>query len=148
MQSPAALKATSRDVQLLAAATSHLRNGLSSLQWVRGHPERKQKDEEQWTREMWGNHLADRAAAGALTSKKYYQYNSDSAIVLHIESLPTLDAHPLTSALTVPGTWYLGNKDRQLMASSIMESIRKQRLKKYLQDRDAKRADRELPPKW
>ena len=148
MQSPAALKATSRDVQLLAAATSHLRNGLSSLQWIRGHPERKQKDEEQWTREMWGNHLADRAAAGALTSKKYYQYNSDSAIVLHIESLPTRDAHPLTSALTVPGTWYLGNKDRQLMASSVMESIRKQRLKQYLQDRDAKRKERELPPKW
>ena len=146
--SPSALRASSRDVHLLTAALAHLRNGVGTLQWIKGHPERAQKDETLWTREMWGNHLADRAAAGILSSTKSYQNNNDSVYILNITSLPAQDASTLSSSLTTSGSWYLGRSNRQLSASSISEEVNKQRLEKYLQDRDANRAERLLPPKW
>ena len=39
----------------------------AKLKYVRSHPERYSKDKTQWTRHMWGNHLADRACVPDLT---------------------------------------------------------------------------------
>ena len=59
-----------------------------------------------------------------------------------------MDAPSLTTSLSRPNTWYLGRPNRQLSAASISAEVHKGRLLKYLQDRDANRAERLLPPKW
>ena len=31
--------------------------------WIPGHPDRTVPDRDKWTKQMWGNHMADAAAA-------------------------------------------------------------------------------------
>ena len=68
-----ALRTKTRDSSLLELAISLWNSSANhlSLKWVKGHPEKEKADTSLWTREMWGNHLADRAAAGVLTSSFY-----------------------------------------------------------------------------
>ena len=146
--STTALRASAPDAALLAASLQHLQQ-RGKLKWIKAHPERTQKDETLWTREMWGNHLADRAASGSLISKLSYQYNNDSIYILTLIPIPFQYAPELSSQLCPPDFWYFGTINGQLTSKSLVESVHEQRLIRYLADRDESRKNNwQLPPKW
>jgi hypothetical protein len=97
---------------------------------------------------MWGNHLADRAAAGSLTTTSVYSYKDNFENHVYIHPLPTQDASSLTSSLIPDNTWFFGTSDMQLRSPSLMDSIYLRRLDQYLHDRDRDRSSRSRPPKW
>ena len=142
------LKTTSGDASLLSACVSFLSRQSTGLCWIKGHPERSVPDESFWSREMWGNHLADRAAAGSLTTTSVYSYKDNFENHVYIHPLPTQDASSLTSSLIPDNTWFFGTSDMQLRSPSLMDSIYLRRLDQYLRDRDRDRSSRSLPPKW
>ena len=148
MKSRSPLKASTRDSFLLSACLYYLTSLQLCLQWIPGHPERSVPDEALWSREMWGNHLADRAAAGSLASCSEYMYKNIYDNILFITPLPTVDAPSISPSLSPPSTWYFGNQDRQLTSLSLMDCIFQRRLDEYLRTRDADRDRRHLPPKW
>jgi len=84
---------------------------------------------------MWGNHLADQAAAGSFT-KSYYQYNDNSPFTFYINPLPSLDAPTLTPLLSPPSIWYFGKIGGQYTSHSLIDSVHHNRLITYLQTRD------------
>ena len=141
------LRASAKDVPMISAALKHLKQ-RGTLKWIKGHPEKTQPDDTYWTREMWGNHLADRAAEGILLDKTFYQHNNDSIYVLNIVPLDYLDARTITPLLCPNNTWYFGREDKQLTSYSILDAVRTQRLNEYLVARDRDRAIRKQPPKW
>jgi len=69
------IRSTTRDASILSIAASHLQTQRSKVMWVKGHPERTAPDAETWTKDMWGNHLSDRTAAGVFYSPMDYQYD-------------------------------------------------------------------------
>jgi ribonuclease HI len=146
-KSTTALRATTADSTLLTTALHHLQNKKQQLRWIKGHPERTQPDEALWTREMWGNHLADRTASNALHTPSY-QYNNNSATILHISNIPPIDIAKLSPTLSPSNHWYLGKTSRQYTSRSLIDSIHINRLNAYLITRDEYRAKAELPPLW
>jgi ribonuclease HI len=145
-QTNTATRANTSDATLLTAAIQHLKS-RGQLQWVKGHPERTQSDKTLWTRKMWGNQLADKAAAGSLT-KSYYQYNDNSPFTFYINSLPSLDAPTLTPLLSPPNFWYFGKIGGQYTSRSLIDSVHHNRLTTYLQTRDQYRQKANQPPLW
>jgi ribonuclease HI len=142
-----AIRAKTRDASLLGAAISLWKdNGNVKIKWVKGHPEKEVTDASEWTREMWGNHLSDRAAAGVLGP--IYQYQNLLSNMLVLTPLPPMEALTVTANLVPNGTWYFGNSKGQLISSSIVERIHNKRLTRYLAERDELRAKRLLPAKW
>ena len=98
---------------------------------------------------MWGNHLADRSAAGELNFTTVYCYQNLWSNRLSLTPLPSLDAITLTSALAPPHLWYFGNRKKQLISPSAMDRIHQRGLDRYLVSRDKERWDRaKLPAKW
>ena len=51
------IRATTRDASMLSAAVNLLRDQDTVISWTKGHPERVDKDADNWTKEMWGNLL-------------------------------------------------------------------------------------------
>ena len=45
-------------LQLGMAESAHIEKN-----WIPGHPDRTVPDQNEWTKHMWGNHMADAAAA-------------------------------------------------------------------------------------
>jgi len=97
---------------------------------------------------MWGNHLSERVAAGVLTSPIYqFQYLFDN--IHYLTPLTPLNSLSLTLSLVPTRAWYFGTEKRQLLPSSILDSIYSKRLTKYLMDRDKEWHVRaSFPPKW
>ena len=147
LSSPTALRASARDISFLSAALAYLKQ-RGTLQWIKGHPERYEPDESLWTREMWGNHLADRVASGTITSSTSYQYKKDSDYIFELIPLPAQNATSLSTSLLPPDFWYFGKEDGQITSGSILDAIKTQRLDSYIKKRDANRRLRDLPPKW
>ena len=144
------IRSKTRDASLQAASISHW-NSLDNakIKWIQGHPEREEPDASSWTREMWGNHLSDRVAAGELNCTTVYQYQNLYSNLLYLTPLPPMDALSLTQHLVPSNEWYFGNSKRQLISPSVMDRIHHRRLGKYLADRDKERFERaHLPPKW
>jgi hypothetical protein len=142
------LKATTRDIAMLTSAAGLLNEHGNMVSWTKGHPERTEPDADNWTKEMWGNHLSDRAAAGMFTGDMDYQYDGLYSNLLAIRSFPDLDA-PSTSKQVAPSQgWFFGSSSGQMVSTSIVEAVAAQRLNKYIQSRDQDRRNRNLPPKW
>ena len=144
------IRSKTRDASLLTSSVAHWRSleGLP-IAWTPGHPEAVQPDASLWTREMWGNHLADRSAAGELNFTTEYCYQNLWSNRLSLTPLPSLDAITLTSALAPPHLWYFGNRKKQLISPSAMDRIHQRGLDRYLVSRDKERWDRaKLPAKW
>ena len=143
------IRSKTRDASLLSATISRW-NSMEGVNvtWVKGHPEREEPDASLWTREMWGNHLSDRAAAGVLNCSKTYQFQNLYSNLLTITPFPPLDALSVTKHLLPAGDWYFGDVKGQLVSPSIIDRVQQGRFNKYLLDRDAYRAKRKLPPKW
>jgi len=95
-----------------------------------------------------GNHLADRAAAGSLTTTSVYNYKDNYENHVYIPPLPSQDAPSFTSPLIPDNTWFFGTSDMQLRLPSLMDSINLRRLDQYLLARNQDRSLRSLPPKW
>jgi len=131
-----ALSTKTRDTSLLDATILNWNSNRNVyIKWVKGHLEKVETDAALWTREMWGNHLSDRSAAGVLTSPIYQHQNLFDNIPL-LTPLPPLDALSLTPSLVLTGAWYFGTEKRQLLSSSTLDRIYSKRLTKYLMDRD------------
>ena len=60
----------------------------TKLKHIKSHPERYSKDKTEWTRHMWGNHLADRACVpdftelNVLGDLRLLEYSVDQALQL------------------------------------------------------------------
>ena len=138
------VRTRSRDASITTASIEHWnRMEAVDISWVKGHPEKEFPYPALWTREMWGNHLSDRAAAGSLAYSSQYQYKDSEMLTLI--PLPTMDALTLTPRLVPQSLWYFGNSAKQLISPSVMDRINQRRLDKYLRDRDKHRAARNLP---
>jgi hypothetical protein len=142
------LRATTRDASMLSAAALLLKDQETLVRWTKGHPEGVDKDADNWSTEMWGNHLADRSAAGTFLGDMNYQYDGLDSNLLFIQSFPTLDALDLSSRLAIGGSWLLGNSRGQLRTESIMEAVQSSRLQQYITTRDSYRTARGVNPKW
>jgi ribonuclease HI len=141
------VRTKSRDASLTTASIDHWNKMEDvNISWVKGHPEKEFPDPALWTREMWGNHLSDRAAAGQLAFSTQYQYKDSD--ILSLTPIPTMEALLLTPHLVPQSLWYFGNSAKQLVSPSIMDRIHCRRLDTYLRDRDKHRANRSLPPQW
>ena len=70
------IRAKARDASLLAMAAKLLGSQNTEVAWIKGHPEKSHPDADDWTKEMWGNHLADRTAAGIFFGQVDYQYQN------------------------------------------------------------------------
>jgi len=97
---------------------------------------------------MWGNHLADRAAAGSLTTTSVYSDKGNYENHVYIHLLPSQGAPSLTSSLISDNNWFFGTSDMQLKSTSLINSIYLRRLDHYLLARNQDRASHSLPPKW
>jgi ribonuclease HI len=144
------IRTKSRDASITLSSLRHwslLGPGVQ-IKWVKGHPERSQPDASLWSRDMWGNHLADRAAAGCLQTVSY-QYDNLYSNELLLTPLLPFDALTLSPSLAPPGMWYFGNTQRQLISPSVVDRVQSRRFDGYLKKRDDNRQLRDnLPPKW
>ena len=60
---------------LLQAIDTAVRNGACEANWVPCHAERREKRRKNWTRDEWGNHLAEKVADGNMgTVRKIHQH--------------------------------------------------------------------------
>ena len=107
---------------------------------VRAHPEVRKPDRSTWTHDDWGNFIADRVAAK--------DWSGLSRAGLNVRSI-TVSAPTVLRDLLGPDQWYLSSHDgTPLPFTGLREAINNHRLRKYLSDRDAYRAQRKAPPKW
>ena len=107
---------------------------------VRAHPEVRKPDRSTWTHDDWGNFIADRVAAK--------DWSGLSRAGLSVRSI-TVSAPTVLRDLLGPDQWYLSSHDgTPLPFTGLREAINNHRLRKYLSDRDAYRAQRKAPPKW
>jgi hypothetical protein len=122
-------------IRILLRHTSRVRN---LVQHIHSHSEQITRDKSRWTHDMYGNHLADRAAADDTSSLQNFQHT-------HINTLKT--GHILTLAQREPH-WYVADSSRLMTLDTITNAMSKFELKQYIQKRDAKRAEKGEPPKW
>ena len=142
------IRAKARDASLLTMAAKLLGSQNTEVVWIKGHPEKSHPDADEWTKDMWGNHLADRTAAGIFFGQVEYQYQNLYSNLLSITALPILDVKELSSRLAPMNFWYFGTDEGQLVSTSITDAVQKNRATRYLQKRDGFRAERELPLQW
>jgi len=142
------IRSTTRDASILSIAASHLQTQRSKVMWVKGHPERTAPDAETWTKDMWGNHLSDRTAAGVFYSPMDYQYDGLYDNLLSITPFNRLDAELISPLLAPQNAWYFGTPTGQLRSKSLSEEVSRRRAKGYLAKRDKYRRERDLPYKW
>eukprot|EP01041_Mallomonas_annulata_P042122 gene42122-biopygen5635 len=112
---------------LLQYATMHIEQGQCLPEHLMGHPERREPNREKWTRDQWGNHLADRAAEGdtGLFTKLIYK---------------AITARQLSGELTIPGQWYLGDENTIPDDGELIQHRATARLhREYLLHRDQHR---------
>ncbi len=108
------------------------------VQHIHSHSEELTRDKSRWTQEMYGNHLADRAAANDGTA--FAPFDS-----YPLEGLRT--GHILAQVQQQP-FWHIIEKTRLLSLTTITEAVAKEEHRVYLKNRDANRAERGLAPKW
>jgi len=105
------LKTTSSDASLLSACVSFLSRQSTGLCWIKGHPKMFVPDESLRSREMWGNHLVDRAAAGSITTTSGCCYKNNYENHVYIHPVPSQDAPSLTSSLIHDNASFFGTSD-------------------------------------
>eukprot|EP01041_Mallomonas_annulata_P042291 gene42291-biopygen23454 len=105
----------------------HIDQGQCLPEHVLGHPERREPNREKWTRDQWGNHLADRAAEGDTGAFTQILYKA-------------ITAQQLSGELTIPGQWYLGNENTTPDDGELIQHRATARLhREYLLHRDQHR---------
>ena len=100
---------------ILQATDTDVRNGASEASWIPSHAERRKKRRQNWTRDEWVNHLADKVANG----------NEVVAIKIHPKVQWTTIA-AITAMALLPGDskLYIGDYRGQPKAlHGIMETV-------------------------
>ena len=105
---------------------------------IPGHPEKTVPNSDIWSKHMWGNFMADGAAAGEWDYEKWGVAGEHKELSV-TEILQALGKDPLWMWVDVNGT---------PITTSVPDTIRERRLEKYLADRDGYRAARGKPPIW
>ena len=76
---------------ILQVIDTAVRNDASEASWIPSHAERREKRRQYWTRDEWGNHLADKVADGNVaavtTMHPHIQWTTVAAITA-MASLP------------------------------------------------------------
>ena len=117
-----------------------LHEGLLSLRWHRGHPERREKDRQAWSRDDWGSYLANLYAPPRADPPP-----PSNTRILHV-ILPDLVAF---RQQLVPYTqWQIGDHRDEAVLSTLNARLLLARSHTYRCTRDQYRASRGAPPKW
>ena len=85
-----------------------------NTQWIPSHPERAVKDKRRWSKHMWGNFLAD-AAAAAECDAEAWGFAIDHTDICIGEVLRTLSEEPM---------WLWINNDGSPSTTSIPKDIK------------------------
>ena len=85
---------------LLQSIDSSIRKGAKEATWIPSHAERRKKNRRTWTKEDWGNHLADKVAEG-----------DRQHVVMKIPSMQWTAVDAITAISTLPeeGELYIGD---------------------------------------
>jgi hypothetical protein len=94
------------------------------LEHVKSHPEEALADS--WSRQQWGNFVADSVAAGRFTHPMLARLNVDI-----IEVPMGLSEYPVTST----AGWYLEGEDGAPVTRTLASIVSRAKIKKYLNDR-------------
>ena len=114
---------------LVQSASTSVKSIGSEPLWVRGHPERRKKDNDTWTPAEWGNHLADRAADADWQSL-YHQLSA-------MREPERWSATVCTKYLLRPGQYYWGYADGAPVAvDTITTLLHKEQWRRYLEKRN------------
>ena len=132
------IRAMSRKENLVLLQIGMNDSNRINTQWIPSHPERVVEDKRRWSKHMWGNFLAD-AAAAAECDPEAWGFAIDRTDICIGEVLRTLSEEPM---------WLWINNDGSPSTTSIPRDIKEHRLKKYLSDRDRNRVGRGEAPKW
>jgi hypothetical protein len=106
--------------------------------WIPGHPDRTVPNRDLWTKHMWGNHMADAAAAEEWDDDGWGAHREHTTISIR-DVLKTMALEPMWMWVDMYGT---------PITTAIPADIRARRLEKYLKRRDEYRAERGAPPVW
>ena len=111
---------------------------------VKSHPEQVEKNKRKWTRQMWGNDLADRSASGLTIDEISCELPNSQPTVL------TLQLSLVRKTISLDEKCYWVDKNLQPITQPFEELVPPARLKRYLSDRDSSRITRDplLLPQW
>ena len=132
------LRTLSRKENLILLQLGTIETEHIDKNWIPGHPERAVSDKAQWTKHMWGNHMADATAAG-----EWDHEESD----LHGEHT-IISVRDVLQAMSKEPRWMWVDSTGIPITTSIPKDIRRRRQERYLSDRDDYRAKRGAPPVW
>ena len=142
-------KAKSEYATLMASMYNSLR-AAPRPQWIRSHPLVSNKPT--WSRRQWGNHIADRVAAGQQreltipTEDNIYNRSLDEPRPKSKHRLLQISTHELSAKevlphLIPPNTWYWGNSTGEpLGVHNIKYYLHRNDLTEYTTARDKSRA--------
>ena len=142
-------KAKSEYAILMASMNASLKE-TPAPQWIRSHPLVAHKLT--WSRRQWGNHIADRIAAGqqrdltAPVEDNVYNRSIDEPRPKSKHRLLQITTHDMTAKeilphLIPPNTWYWGDdKGEPLGVQSIKYYLHRDDLTEYTANRDGYRA--------
>ena len=129
---------------LLQSINRSIENGSSIPKWVRGHPEKRQPDKNQWNVEECGNHMADRVAANCPNSVR--NVCRGNSRLQHAPVWITIEAADLHKDCIRDGDYYWGDASgAPACLNGLLDTVYHRRLQEYLTHRDA---NRDGPARW
>ena len=132
------LRTLSRKENLILLQLGTIETEHIDKNWIPGHPERTVPDKAQWTKHMWGNHIADATAAGEWDREESDLYGEHT----------TISVRDILQAMSKEPRWMWVDSTGIPITTSIPKDIRRRRQERYLSDRDGYRAKRGAPPVW
>ena len=113
---------------LLQAIDSAIRQGAQEAHWIPSHAERRKRSRHTWTRDEWGNHLADKVAEGDRLHVMNTTPQAQWTVVTALDALELLRGE---------GELYIGDYRGQPKAlHGIMDAVHTIRHERYTLHRD------------
>ena len=131
---------TEAGASLITSCRSYL-SALISVQWIKGHPERSDTPPSAWSRQQWGNYLAD-----GLTKHRDIGSLSFSPIpTLRLYSIPF---PALLASIPTSSVWQWIGPDCAPPLGNFRHLLSLHRAMAYRANRDSLRGHRGAPPIW
>jgi len=111
---------------------------IGMIRWTKSHPERRTLVKENWSRDEYGNYMADRIAAGDWLAV------SQCAEVYKVER----DMDTILKWLMLEQRWHWIDKHGSIITDTISARVKQQKMNDYLEARDQYRAIRGNAPIW
>ena len=134
-------RAGSREGTTLALpAWAILQERLISLRWHRGHPERREKDRQAWSRDDWGSYLAN----------LYAPPRADPSLpfLAQFQHVIFTDLAALRQQLVPHTPWQIRDQREEAVLNTLNARLLLARTRTYRCTRDQYRARRGAPPRW